>query len=345
MRLWILTDGNDRIGFGHVMRCIALAQSAKEMQMEPFFLVESNMAAELVLKYGFECSCLADSNRNHGDPFFLEEICDRISTKKQGPLLIDGYQYSSFLKKSLSERFFTVYFDDMDMSHGIGNITINYSPNYQEFSYGSKTAEQGYLLGITYFPLRNELKSSTEKKVAKNVRNILVLTGGSQLVQGEDFVTVLSEQLKVKDVQNMRFIGNAFNQGDFIKNEISIECRPFSNEIEEDYQWADLIVTACGITIFEIMYLGIPMICFQLADNQKENLKFVEQSQLAWVAGNLVYDKERTFAAIIEGIELLCSDYAKREFMSEAGRRIVDGQGSVRILSCVKEQYIENEER
>lgn len=342
MRLWILTDGNDQIGIGHVMRCIALAQTARELQMEPCFFVESTMAVEQIVKYGFPTICLNESDRFDRDSTILSEICDKISQKGQGPVLIDGYQYSTFLKTSLSERFFTVFFDDMEMSHGIGEMTINYSPGYREFSYGNKSVEQGYLLGPAYFPLRNELKVRTSKKITECVRNVLVLTGGSQLVQGEEIVTFLSDSINIKEIQTIRFIGKAFRQSELIKNGMTIQCIPFSNEIYEDYQWADLIITACGISIFEIMYLGIPMICFQLADNQKVNMKFVQQSQLAFITGDIVHNQETTLAKILEGLQLMCSDPAIREAMSESGKKTIDGQGSDRILSYIQRQYYKN---
>ena len=91
---------------------------------------------------------------------------------------------------------------------------------------------------------------------------------------------------------------------------------------------ADLVVTAGGVTMIEACCLGRPMVAFAIAPNQS-----------AAVAGaahaGAVLAADASSAADVA--ERLARDTDLRQRLSDAARRLVDGQGAVRVASAIAE--------
>jgi spore coat polysaccharide biosynthesis predicted glycosyltransferase SpsG len=88
--------------------------------------------------------------------------------------------------------------------------------------------------------------------------------------------------------------------------------------------WADVAVSAGGSTLWELAYMGLPALVLVLADNQLPASRALDAAGIAqWL---------RAPADLPGALAALLPDQARRQAMSDAARRMVDGRGVARVL-------------
>jgi RimJ/RimL family protein N-acetyltransferase len=101
--------------------------------------------------------------------------------------------------------------------------------------------------------------------------------------------------------------------------------------------WADMAVTAGGITSWEIAFLGLPNLTLVLANNQGLVAEGLDQSGAAIKLGwYLKIGKEWIAGALKD----LAFDSARRRKMAQTGQELVDGQGVQRVIDILAESEI-----
>jgi len=88
-------------------------------------------------------------------------------------------------------------------------------------------------------------------------------------------------------------------------------------------------VTAAGSTCWELMYLGVPLACLVLADNQAGIAFGLDQAGAALSLGRAEGISAKEIAARVGP---LLRDPAQRAVMARAGRGLVDGKGAQRVV-------------
>ena len=56
--LYIRVDGNEQIGTGHIMRCLAIAETLRRNKTDVVFIVADTRSESLILNKGFKTICL-----------------------------------------------------------------------------------------------------------------------------------------------------------------------------------------------------------------------------------------------------------------------------------------------
>lgn len=78
--------------------------------------------------------------------------------------------------------------------------------------------------------------------------------------------------------------------------------------------------------------MGVPMMCLMTADNQRGVATYLESHRLAESLGN---QAQFPAAHSLEQIRAFLRDDSRRAWMSEAARKVVDGQGSKRVIDAL----------
>lgn len=96
---------------------------------------------------------------------------------------------------------------------------------------------------------------------------------------------------------------------------------------------ADVAVTAGGSTCWEAAFMGLPSIVVSLAGNQRETAEGLGRYGAALNLGWARDVSESTLARVLQDV---ARDPARREAMSEKGRRLVDGSGGRRVVGAMR---------
>lgn len=344
-------DGNEKIGTGHIMRCLSIADAFNHLGEETAFVIADDSLKLLIEDRGYKAIVL---NSDYQDMMCeSERITMIIEKEKPQVIIIDSYfvtaQYMNHLRKYTK----TVYIDDIAAFPYPVDVLINYNAyglntDYNAL-YHNKMKKPTMFLGPAYTPLRTMFVNLDKKQQPKNVQNVLISTGGSDSLHIA--LNLIIYILKLKNIRyRFHFLLGAMNKD---KNEIHSLIRKQSNIIIHEnvkdmkslISDMDLVVSAAGSTLYEICACGVPLITYVLADNQISGANAFSDMGLALNLGDLrkekVYSKEHNIEdaldahsvkKIIRAIDELANDYSIRCKMGTKMQKMIDGLGVNRIV-------------
>ncbi len=305
------TDGNSKIGMGHLMRCLALAQELeKESDCNISFLTEdSDEAAEKVLKYGYKTK-----NR------LEEEFVDVIITS----LAEISIDYAQELKK---KAMLLVCLDDSRTRQFSADIVIRGSivPELRDYDPGSKSR---FFVGKEFMILNRQFQKFNRKikKINPAVKTILITMGGGDINNLTPKVMAALEGLE--DIKKTVVVGPAFKDADkLISSKNYILKYDVSNMAELMFS-SDLVIAGGGITLYELASVGAPGIVLCQTEYQLLEAGCFEKEG---VVINLGLGKDISEEAIMAGVDSLLKDREKRKKMNLAGKGLIDGKAIERV--------------
>lgn len=328
-------DGNAKIGIGHMMRTLTVADAIKNIDRQESILVlcADEDSKKIASTRGYKAISLNSDYNN-----LLSEI---DSWKKLDLsnccIVVDSYFVTNEYLQAIGKYGKVFLFEDYQNGkfdvYGIINYSVFIDKKIYEKVYGQI---DNFILGGEYVPIRKSfLKSKWELK--DKVNNILISTGGS------DILNISGEIYKALDEIlpniNYHIIVGPFNPYvEMLKNmsmessNLTIHCDV--KDMAGLAEICDIAISAGGSTMYELTVMGIPTICFSFAQNQEA---FCEKYgyNISDYAG--AYDKEPE--SVLYNIKRLLSDkYVDKKYRRECSMRekkLIDGKGANRIAEAL----------
>ena len=337
--LHIRTDGNAKIGTGHVMRCIEIAKAYEETVGPVQFLVADMDSKNFIESKGFLCYYLGSKWDSLKDEIPKLARCKEECKVEQ--VLIDSYYITKEYVNCWKELGVKVaYLDDLcnegynvDMlfNGAIWADSDRYAGLYDD-------ATQKYM-GCQYLPIRKEF-ALTEKKVVKpKADEILVLSGGTDPCH---FLLKFVENLPEDMAREYEYylVCGIFNEDyekilEVCKDKPTIHVLQNVNNLYEYMQTADVAVSAGGMTLYELCACGTCTITYLLADNQKGNIDGFCEEGIFETIGDI--RENINFEDLFIKIKGLMADYEKRKEKAIQIQKLVDGKGAYRIAEKLKD--------
>ena len=305
MKILILTEGGKEVGFGHLTRCLSLYQA----------FVAKEEIPEFILKGDDTVSYLLNSVRYQMFNWLTER--ERLLEKLRSAniVVVDSYLAEKQLYEKISEmtggRLAVI--DDYNRLGYPKGIVINPSIYGDEIDYQIRE-DMFYLTGGDYIILRKEFWDVPRKEIRKEVKNILVTSGG---INHPGFVRKTTDHLKTKFDFDFHII-------DPIKDRLN------AGEMLDWMLKADICISGGGQTINELARVGVPTIGTCFYENQRLNLE-------AWhKEGFIEYEGWFNDDGLLDKIEYVIKKllpYRERIKRSKIGKDKVDGKGAKRIAS------------
>ncbi|MCH5274571.1 MAG: UDP-2,4-diacetamido-2,4,6-trideoxy-beta-L-altropyranose hydrolase [Lachnospiraceae bacterium] len=337
--IWIRADANREIGAGHVMRCLSIADALRDKGEEVLFLVADETAEKLLAERGQAYRVL------HSDYRKLEQelpgLLSLLREEKPGLLLIDSYFVTKEYLRQVGELVKTAYLDDYGTLPYPVDILINYNIYGDQIDYkgmfsdSTSTAGMRLLLGSSYAPLRPEFSQATYV-IKDQVEKVLVTMGGSDRynLTGQ----FLRQVFQDKEACGLHYhvVSGAFNpylsylteMSDRYKN---IHLHQNVRNMAELMCDCDLAVTAAGSTVYELCAVGIPILCFSFAENQRRIAEAFQKKSIAGFSCDYKKEGQAMFSKLLPRLKELAENPALRQDLSRRGRELVDGHGAERL--------------
>lgn len=248
-------DATADIGFGHLSRCIALAEALRLSRVECVFVGMFDDAAEHQLALaGFDFTSLAD-------PLGSKSAKEELGGWDVDCVILDSYRaHAGYLADLKALGIKLVVIDDFKLLPAYPcDVILNFTWEAPALGYPSGPA---LLLGPHHLLTRRRLveqrKLSIERSRSGAVHNLLVAVGGS------DPKGITARLLRVsgrvaRDIQ-LRTISADPDRLEPLLSEFAegSEALPRQPDLSEHLLWADAALTGGGLIKYEAAYMGVP---------------------------------------------------------------------------------------
>lgn len=358
---WIRADGNAKIGAGHLMRCLTIAEALAEKltgdrfaggcagSPEICFLCADEASSELVRERGFQARTLGTDYRLMETELPILSNLLRI-TGNEGEkiahvILIDSYYITPAYLEELGKYGYTVLLDDRQAQGYPVDAVINYNAFAEEEVY--RKLYQGkaacVFVGSRYVPLRKQF-ADRPYQVAEEVGRVLITTGGGD----ED--NIAGQILKAVDGGEQTQEKRQKINYDLIIGRYNPHLKELQKLAEERprvrlhydvkdmaglMESCDLAITAGGTTVYELAAIGVPFICFSYAENQELLTQYIDRNRIAGYGGAFHRKPQETLENIRTVFQEMCREKEKRDTCYLMEKKMIDAKGAERIVSEV----------
>jgi UDP-2,4-diacetamido-2,4,6-trideoxy-beta-L-altropyranose hydrolase len=332
------------------MRCLALAQAWQD-------------AGGTV---AFACADLPDSLKNR----LTDEQCaihaidahpgtesdaelTRLLAESIAPkcLVLDGYDFGPVFQLALRDVKWRLLLIDDDGRHPRyhADVLLNQNAGAADVLYGRHMHGTRLLLGCQYAMLRREfLQTPRKPNTSRSVSRLLLSLGGADPKNlTERFLAVLWPCIPA-DCEIHVLIGPAnphvttIMSGTYgikpareitanMKRTILHVAPPNVPQIMAD---CDLAITAAGSSVYELGYLGVPMLLAVTAQNQRPIAAALDQ---LGAAARIDEFHENLTADLPSALESMIADPERRASCAAKFRQLVDGRGAARVVEVLRE--------
>lgn len=347
--LYIRADMNDTIATGHIMRCLSIAEAARELGEQTVFLLADGQAVPLLEQKGYG-SIVLHSPWNHMEAE-LPALQKAIEERGIQKLLVDSYQVTPMYLEKVSQMAKVIYIDDVDRFHYPVNGLIYYAVDWELHHYaeryqeGSKCHGKGnrmgrpprLLLGTEYAPLRKAFQDCGKKEIKPKAENLLLLSGGTDPY---GILGKILERINRKPYKRVEVICGMYDPQyghlrEQYQKDANVHFYKAVSDMEAHMEGADLAVAAGGTTLYELCAMGVPTISYSMADNQVRNVQRFQEIQVIDYAGDV---RDTDVAGNVSGfLSRYYENAALRQERSQRMQRLVDGRGAIRIAEGIME--------
>lgn len=314
----IFTEGGKRTGFGHITRCVSLYDEVKRRGIE----------VELIIHSYDELKELVGSRRYTLMNWYTIDCLAQV-IHSNAYCIVDSYIASEKLYQVINERSKAALFlDDTNRIHYPKGIVVHPSLLASD-------APSNSLAGPEYIILRDTFREASPVLLQPKVSNVLITLGGTlQPSLLQNMIQVICS--KFQEITFHILIGNMAEP--LLKEELHLPSNIVlhryapSDEMKRLMTNSDLVITAAGQTIYEILALGIPFIPIQIAENQGRNMQALFEkgligSKVVWESPIFEENLKKVF------IHMLDADVRRRQSNKYDG--MVDGKGPRRIIDAL----------
>jgi UDP-2,4-diacetamido-2,4,6-trideoxy-beta-L-altropyranose hydrolase len=296
-------DATADIGFGHLSRCIALAEAFRLSAVDAAFAgLFDGAAKDQIALAGFRCIELADPVSSGTAE--QETLSGAMDNNAESFVVVDSYRadeaYLAGLKAMGSA---TVLIDDFRaLATYPCDVVLNFTWEARGLGYPK---EPVLLLGPEYFPARRRLVELRPQSLGRDrhgpIRNLLIAIGGSDPKRiAERLVRILCEQ-----DMGIRLRVIAGNDAD-LANSLALfprgsEVLPRQPDLSEQLLWADACITGGGLTKYESAFMGVPAAAISQNEGQAQETRALARAGLVFDLGLADDRSDEELASALEG--------------------------------------------
>ena len=339
-------NASPNIGFGHLIRCSALAEAIQENSGEVIFATNyPNEISKTIRHFKYKVLDLSSFPPfSQKELIFLLESLRKFSSHKV--FIVDSYDVNPEYLRYIKENFpnmLLVAIDDLGDKVYPVDILINGNLYAEKLDYiEQRKLGTKLLLGPKYLLLRKKFHDCSPHKIRDDVKDILVTFGGSDIVGLTEkvlsiLVNVSLDKVRIHTVLGYgseRAIEKEFKGNSniyFYRNLNAIEMRGLMEK-------ADLAISAGGSSLYELANCGVPSIAIPVADNQ---VMLAEEMERHGIIDLVKFDDNFT-RNLAEKILLLFNCKENRMKMQEKAITLIcnrDAWQFEEFLSDMEEHY------
>lgn len=267
-RIILRCDGEKRLGMGHIYRCMTLAYNLTGHEIM-FVLNKNKQEGIEKIKSSFLPFHLVEDDNEFFD-FVKGWNADIVIND----CLDTEYEYMTRLQENVKR---VITFEDLGKGAELADTVIN-------ALYDVEDAKQAHsFCGEKYICLRDEFQLSTKSAFHDEVKNILVMFGGTDPCNLTKKIYEMAKRSmdKYSDIKYTFILGSGYINNDIEDVDDYIKVYTDVKRVSDFMRQADLAFTSQGRTVYELACMGVPAIV--LAQNEREQLHSFAQMQNGFI--------------------------------------------------------------
>lgn len=332
-----ITEANEKIGFGHLYRCIALAEAFFSKGFSVVFFLENEEEKDIL-------QALLPSTRiweKKKIKEYLNEHCEKLTH-----IIIDVFRdhFSDYSFLEELEKPTTTTVIDASFSVKALRTDMVFKIGFQDYQHKIETYSRPkgklskHFSGNDYFIFRKEFEKDFNYKCRQDADRVLVTMGGSDPYQLTELVAKGLE-LIVKPLQITYVLGRGFSEKRY--NELkrthqqtihSISYGQSISNMADTMAAHDIALINGGNTRFELARIGIPFLSISINQKQNEISSFLAKKGVGLSIG--LYENINK-VSLGEMVKNLLENFSKRALLSEKQKSLIRPGGTKRIYKEV----------
>ncbi len=309
MNVVFRVDASVRMGTGHLMRCLTLAETLRSRGVQVRFICREHTGnlVTLLQQKALPVTMLPAPEidlavkEDYGSWLGVTQAQDAQHTiealkgEKPDWLVVDHYgldvEWEHILRPNTRKL---MVIDDLANRHHDCDVLLdqNFSANDDERYEGLLPKSCKLMLGPRYALLRPEYIAHRKTASARGeqVRQVLVFFGGSD---PENMTGLALEALSDEKLKHLKVdVVVGANSIHKVSLENKVKLRPLTRvfgarpHLADLMSRADLAIGGCGTTTWERMCLGLPTVVVSVAENQRPASEALKKAKLIHYAGH-----------------------------------------------------------
>ncbi len=281
MKIAIITDGNNTLGMGHIYQSATLASELlkrMDSQSKIFFITKSNhIVIDRLSEAGFDVCQYPDD----------DSIFDALAAEEPDRIIFDKLDVSPYLAKRIKDKIACklIIFTNLTEANQYADITVlaDIGSNFKNVLEKDKITGAVHFFGPKYWMLRPEFfgyGKGKEKNSLECVKNIMLIFGGAD---HSNFTSLVLNELLCLDsaFEIMVVIGPAFEHHAELKAAIetgitsksTVKIAHNLTEVAKAMHRSDVVFASPGLSFFEALTVGTPVVGFHQNDLQRDVYK------------------------------------------------------------------------
>lgn len=347
----IRVDASTRIGSGHVMRCLTLADALRDRNLSCHFLCRdlAGHMSGVIAERGFDVTLLSTPLTEKRDSWLgvdwqfdalqcapvLEEIAPRW-------LVVDHYGLDVRWEKLAGANIVIVAIDDLaDRPHAAA-LLVDPTHGRRDIEYSSLVSgDCELLIGARHAILRNAFcslrEAAIQSRTSERRERLLITMGGYDADNATgrvlEFVTGWRD-LPFSSVDVV--LGGQAPWLQAVRSQIA--SLPVPSQLHVDTSdmpqlmlAADLCIGAAGTSAWERCVIGLPTVLVVLAENQSRVARSLAEAGAAILVGGLGTDfMDRLAAGLADALKP-----GRLRLMAQSASAVTDGNGTIRVVNSI----------
>lgn len=345
--LLLRCDATVRMGSGHVMRSLALAQAWQEAGGTALFVSVSipPTLQQRLKKEGCEVESLGVVPGSLGDALATRQLARE---RQASWVVVDGYHFDADYQRTLkeAEARLLVLDDNAHAAHYVADVALNQNVHAAETMYPRREKYTRLLLGTRYALLRREFWKyrGWRREIEPIARRLLVTMGGTDPDNVTLRVLQALERVDIPGLEVEVILGGANphrqsveEAGRVSPHVIRIACDV--DDMPERMAAADMAISAAGSTCWELALMQLPPALAIVAHNQARIAETLHSGGAALSLGVVAHVVPESLARQLAS---LCADAVRRCGIAAKMRELVDGRGGTRVVDWIKDGKCES---
>ncbi|WP_420903911.1 hypothetical protein [Candidatus Magnetaquiglobus chichijimensis] len=342
-------DADQRIGIGHLRRCLVLADAARLIGIESTFVLGcgADESRQVVLESGYPCQVLLSEEAYDADVI----VGPGGTTDHFAIMMLDMSHFRTFehLREfelylhALRHRFCGVAILDAAYCDSLRARLQNPAADCIISPYCGEIPVEPvngilYCNGTAYYPLDScyRMAETWERPIRRTGDRVLISCGGADPLAVTLRIQQALERIDDRRLDARIVVGPCFPEPLRLEiNRLSLHSRhhvellPSPRNLAEWMIWSDLAISLSGLTKYELAATGTPTLLLSIDHAHADINRPFEEAGSSLHLGVAVEVDAHTLAQ--EVVKLL-ENVSLRLEMSGRGRKLVDGRGAERIL-------------